>query len=117
MRISVCSSDVCSSDLGALWHRCAGRQLSSAFPESCAPRRQPTGAVMNYFNQFAFQIYPYIPLAVFFIGSWVRLDKSMYTWRTGSSQLLSDKGMRVGRNLFHIGILAILRSEEHTSAL
>lgn len=63
---------------------------------------------MNYLHQFAFQIYPYIALAVFFIGSWVRFDKSMYTWRTGSSQLLSDKGMRVGSNLFHIGILAIL---------
>ena len=63
---------------------------------------------MSYFHQFAFQIYPYIALAVFFIGSWVRFDKSMYTWRTGSSQLLSDKGMRVGSNLFHIGILAIL---------
>src|SRR3546814_19205390 len=63
---------------------------------------------MNYLNQFAFQIYPYIALAVFFIGSWVRFDKSMNTWRTGSSQLLSDKGMRVGSNVFHIGILAIL---------
>ncbi|TWI07242.1 respiratory nitrate reductase subunit gamma [Aerolutibacter ruishenii] len=63
---------------------------------------------MSYFHQFAFQIYPYIALAVFFIGSWVRFDKSMYTWRTGSSQLLSDKGMRVGSNLFHIGIIAIL---------
>ena len=63
---------------------------------------------MNYLNQFCFQIYPYIALAVFFIGSWVRFDKSMYTWRTGSSQLLSDKGMRIGSNLFHLGILAIL---------
>ncbi|KGM53782.1 nitrate reductase [Lysobacter daejeonensis GH1-9] len=63
---------------------------------------------MSYFHQFAFQIYPYIALAVFFIGSWVRFDKSMYTWRTGSSQLLSDKGMRVGSNLFHVGVLAIL---------
>ncbi|WP_411833185.1 respiratory nitrate reductase subunit gamma [Pseudoxanthomonas mexicana] len=63
---------------------------------------------MNPLNQFAFQIYPYIALAVLFIGSWARFDKSMYTWRTGSSQLLSDKGMRVGSNLFHIGILAIL---------
>lgn len=32
---------------------------------------------MNYFDQFAFQIYPYIALAVFFIGSWVRFDHSM----------------------------------------
>jgi nitrate reductase gamma subunit len=63
---------------------------------------------MSYFHQFAFQIYPYIALAVFFIGSWVRFDKSMYTWRTGSSQMLSDKGMRVGSNLFHIGVIAIL---------
>ena len=26
---------------------------------------------MNYLNTFAFQFYPYIALAVFFIGSWV----------------------------------------------
>lgn len=63
---------------------------------------------MSNLNFFAFQIYPYIALAVFFIGSWARYDKSMYTWRTGSSQLLSDRGMRLGSNLFHIGILAIL---------
>ncbi|MCW5572609.1 MAG: respiratory nitrate reductase subunit gamma [Steroidobacteraceae bacterium] len=63
---------------------------------------------MNYLHQFAFQIYPYIALAVFFIGSWARFDYAMYTWRTGSSQLLSSRGMRLGSNLFHIGILAIL---------
>ena len=63
---------------------------------------------MSYFHQFAFQIYPYIALAVFFVGSWARFDRSMYTWRTGSSQLLSDKGMRVGSNLFHLGILALM---------
>ena len=63
---------------------------------------------MNYLDTFAFQFYPYIALAVFFIGSWVRFDKSMYTWRTGSSQMLSDKGMRIGSNMFHLGVLAIL---------
>ena len=63
---------------------------------------------MNAWNQFAFQIYPYITMAVFFIGSWVRYDKAMYTWRTGSSQMLSDKGMRLGSNLFHIGVLMVL---------
>lgn len=61
-----------------------------------------------YFHQFAFQVYPYIALAVFFIGSWARYDRAMYTWRTGSSQLLSDRGMRFGSNMFHVGILAIL---------
>ncbi|MBT2767386.1 respiratory nitrate reductase subunit gamma [Stenotrophomonas sp. ISL-67] len=63
---------------------------------------------MNYLHQFAFQFYPYIAVAVFLVGSWARFDKSMYTWRTGSSQLLSDRGMRIGSNCFHIGILAIL---------
>ncbi|HNE27028.1 MAG TPA: respiratory nitrate reductase subunit gamma, partial [Pseudomonadales bacterium] len=63
---------------------------------------------MNAWNQFAFQIYPYISMAVFFIGSWARYDKAMYTWRTGSSQMLSDKGMRWGSNLFHVGVLMVL---------
>lgn len=47
-------------------------------------------------------------MAVFFIGSWARFDRAMYTWRTGSSQLLSSRGMRIGSNLFHVGILIIL---------
>ena len=63
---------------------------------------------MNYIHQFAFQIYPYIALAVFLVGSWARFDRSMYTWRTGSSQMLSGRGMRIGSNMFHIGVLAIL---------
>lgn len=62
----------------------------------------------HHINQFAFQIYPYIALAVFFIGSGARFDRAAYTWRTGSSQMLSDRGMRWGSNLFHVGILAIL---------
>ncbi|HPE81974.1 MAG: respiratory nitrate reductase subunit gamma [Xanthomonadales bacterium] len=59
-------------------------------------------------NLFAFQIYPYIALAVLFVGSWMRYDRAMYTWRTGSSQLLSSRGMRIASNLFHLGVLAIL---------
>lgn len=63
---------------------------------------------MNYFHQFAFQIYPYIVMAVFLLGSWARFDYAMYTWRSGSSQLLSSRGMRLGSNLFHVGILVIV---------
>ena len=63
---------------------------------------------MNYINQFCFQIFPYIALAVFFIGSWVRFDRDPYTWRTGASQLLSGKWMRLGSNCMHLGIIAIL---------
>ena len=63
---------------------------------------------MNYLNTLIFQIFPYIAMAVFLIGSWVRFDHAQYTWRTGSSQLLSGKWMRLGSNAFHIGVLAIL---------
>ncbi len=63
---------------------------------------------MNYLDQFAFQLYPYIVMAVFLIGSWARFDRAMYTWRSGSSQLLSGRGMRLGSNLFHVGIMVVL---------
>ncbi|HET9189858.1 MAG: respiratory nitrate reductase subunit gamma [Deltaproteobacteria bacterium] len=63
---------------------------------------------MSYVDFLGFQIYPYIALAVFLIGSWARFDRAMYTWRTGSSQLLSSRGMRIGSNLFHVGILVVL---------
>lgn len=63
---------------------------------------------MKYLNEFCFQIYPYIAVTMLLIGSWARFDKDAYTWRSGSSQLLSNRGMRVGSNLFHVGVLAIL---------
>lgn len=63
---------------------------------------------MNYLNVFCFQLYPYIALAVFLLGSWVRFDQAAYSWRSGSSQLLSDRGMSLGSNLFHIGVLMVL---------
>ncbi|MEO8160380.1 MAG: respiratory nitrate reductase subunit gamma [Arenimonas sp.] len=64
---------------------------------------------MNYYlNVLLFQVYPYIALSVFLIASWARFDNHAYTWRAGSSQLLSGKWMRLGSNAFHLGILAIL---------
>jgi len=63
---------------------------------------------MDYTNFILFQIYPYVALAVFAIGCWARFDFGAYTWRTGSSQLLSSKWMRLGSNWFHLGVLAIL---------
>ena len=62
----------------------------------------------NYIHLLLFGVYPYIALAVFLIGSWMRFDYDPYTWRTGSSQLLSNKWMRLGSNWFHIGIIAVL---------
>jgi nitrate reductase gamma subunit len=61
----------------------------------------------DYLNQFFFGIYPYIAITVFFVGSLLRYDRDQYTWKTSSSQLLSKKDMRVGSNLFHIGIIML----------
>ncbi len=62
---------------------------------------------MSYLNTFLFGYYPYIAMSVFFIGSLARYDRDQYTWRTGSSQLLRAKDLRLGSNLFHIGILLL----------
>ena len=62
---------------------------------------------MSYFDSLFFGLYPYVAGAVFLIGSWLRYDQAQYTWRAGSSQMLSNKGMRMASNLFHVGILVI----------
>ncbi len=60
---------------------------------------------MSYINQFVFGIYPYICLTVFLLGSLIRFDRDQYTWKSDSSQLLRAGQLRLGSNLFHIGIL------------
>ncbi len=61
----------------------------------------------NHLNQFFFGYYPYICLAVFFLGSLVRFDREQYTWKSDSSQLLRRGTLRWGSNLFHVGVLLI----------
>jgi len=61
----------------------------------------------SYVHQFLFGVYPYICLAVFFVGSLIRFDREQYTWKSDSSQLLRHGQLRWGSNLFHIGILGI----------
>ena len=58
-----------------------------------------------WLDTLLFGIYPYICLAVFFIGSWARFDRDQYTWKSDSSQLLRTGSLRWGSNLFHIGVL------------
>ena len=62
---------------------------------------------MNYLNTLLFGYYPYVAMSVFIIGSIARYDRDQYSWRTGSSQLLRAKELRLGSNLFHIGILLL----------
>ena len=63
---------------------------------------------MNSLNDFLFSTYPYICLTVFVLGSLIRFDREAYTWKSDSSQLLRSGQLRLGSNLFHIGILGIL---------
>ncbi|MCF6226283.1 MAG: respiratory nitrate reductase subunit gamma [Xanthomonadales bacterium] len=58
-------------------------------------------------NEFLFGVYPYIALTVFLLGSIFRYDRDQYTWKASSSQMLSSKGMRLGSNLFHVGIILL----------
>jgi len=62
---------------------------------------------VSYLNTLVFGYYPYIAISVFIIGSIARYDRDQYTWRTGSSQLLRGQELRLGSNLFHIGILLL----------
>src|SRR5687767_5534505 len=62
---------------------------------------------MSYLHDFLFGIYPYIALAVFLIGSLVRFDREQYSWKSESSQLLKRGQLRLGSNLFHVGIIAL----------
>ncbi len=61
----------------------------------------------DYLNTLLFGYYPYICLAVFFLGSLIRFDREQYTWRSGSSQLLRRRQLRWGSNLFHLGVLIV----------
>ena len=61
-----------------------------------------------YLHELAFGVFPYIAGSVFLLGSLLRYEKSQYTWRTGSSQMLSnDPLFRLGSYLFHIGVIAL----------
>ncbi len=58
-----------------------------------------------YLHDFFFNVYPYVCLSVFFMGSLARFDRDQYTWKSDSSQMLRTGTLRWGSNLFHIGIL------------
>ncbi len=61
----------------------------------------------EFLNTFFFGIFPYIALASLFLGSILRYDRDPYSWKADSSQLMSRKGMRLGSNLFHVGIILL----------
>ncbi|WP_374072069.1 respiratory nitrate reductase subunit gamma [Alloalcanivorax xenomutans] len=64
-------------------------------------------SLSHHLHILLFGIYPYIAVSVFLVGSLIRFDHGQYTWKTGSSQMLSSRHMRLASNCFHIGILVI----------
>ena len=60
---------------------------------------------MSYLDNFLFGYYPYICLSIFLLGSLMRFDRDQYTWKSDSSQLLRVGQLRLGSNLFHVGVL------------
>jgi nitrate reductase gamma subunit len=60
---------------------------------------------MNTLHNFLFNVYPYICLAVFLMGSLARFDRDQYTWKSDSSQLLRKGSLGWASVLFHAGIL------------
>ena len=60
---------------------------------------------MSTAHGFLFGVYPYVCLTVFLLGSLVRFDRDQYTWKSDSSQLLKAGQLKLGSNLFHVGVL------------
>lgn len=61
----------------------------------------------DYYYSFFFGMYPYICLTIFVLGTIIRYDREQYSWRASSSQLLADKGLKLGNVMFHIGVIFI----------
>ncbi|MEK6746153.1 MAG: respiratory nitrate reductase subunit gamma [Pseudomonadota bacterium] len=61
----------------------------------------------DYYYSFFFGMYPYICLTIFALGTLIRYDREQYSWRASSSQLLADKGLKIGNVMFHIGVIFI----------
>ncbi|PHS42415.1 MAG: respiratory nitrate reductase subunit gamma [Robiginitomaculum sp.] len=61
----------------------------------------------EFLNTFFFGIFPYLAIGTMIIGSILRYDRDPYSWKADSSQLMSRKGLRLGSNLFHVGIILL----------
>ncbi|GMQ90854.1 MAG: respiratory nitrate reductase subunit gamma [Gammaproteobacteria bacterium] len=62
---------------------------------------------MNSLNNFLFIVFPYIAIAVFFVGSIYRYKSSRFKYSSLSSQFLEGKKIFWGIVPFHFGILLI----------
>lgn len=61
----------------------------------------------NYINNFLFTYFPHIAFAVFWFGLITRIMLANKGMQAKSTQLFSDKYVRLGSNLFHYGIILV----------
>lgn len=61
----------------------------------------------SYINNFFFTYLPHIAIAVFIFGFITRLVLINKTIQANSTQFLADKKVKLGSNLFHIGIIFV----------
>ena len=61
-----------------------------------------------YLHNAVFGLYPYLAFMIFLVGCLIRFEREPYSWKSGSSQLLRARQMRIGSNAFHVGILFLL---------
>ncbi len=61
----------------------------------------------HYINNFLFTYFPHIAFAVFWFGLITRLVLANKGIQAKSTQLFSDKYVRLGSNLFHYGIILV----------
>lgn len=61
----------------------------------------------HYLDAFVLGIFPYIAIAVMLIGSLLRYVLAPYTWQSASSEIWASKSLRLGSNLFHVGVLGL----------
>lgn len=64
-------------------------------------------AMEHYFNNFLFTYFPHISITVFWFGLITRIVMVNKSIKATSTQLLTDKNIRLGSNMFHIGIIAV----------
>jgi len=64
--------------------------------------------VNEFIDPLLFGVFPYVALATAVVGSAWRIRRAPLTWKTGSSQLLESRWLRVGSILFHFGMVNLL---------
>ncbi len=56
---------------------------------------------------FLFQILPYVSISILITASLLRGLLVPYSWKTQSSELISQRYMKIASNLFHVGVLLL----------